>query len=252
VSTLERDGVRIAYEVSGHDGGLPLLLTHGYGSSQLAWARNLPALGTERRVITWDVRGHGESASPRSPSAYSVEACVADMAAVLDACGIERAAVGGLSLGGYLSLAFHLAHPERVGALLLVDTGPGYRDPAARARWNRWAEARAAAFDAKGLDALGAGREVATDHQDARGLALAARGILTQHTSEVLDALGAVAVPTLVLVGAEDAAFLAAASYLAGKVPGAVHVVLEGAGHAANVDQPQRFDAAVTSFLEGI
>ena len=80
------------------------------------------------------MRGHGDSPTiPDDQAAYSEEATVADMAALLDAVGAKKAIVGGLSLGGYMSLAFNRAHPDRVAALLIIDTGPGYRnDEAAR------------------------------------------------------------------------------------------------------------------------
>jgi pimeloyl-ACP methyl ester carboxylesterase len=250
VRRLDRDGVRIAYEVHGEsNGALPLLLSHGYGSSSEMWSPNLAALSASRRVITWDVRGHGESDSPEDPARYSEGASVEDMAAVLDACGIARAAIGGLSLGGYLSLAFHVQHPARVGALLLFDTGPGYRSEAGRAQWNRWASARADAFDAEGLAALSSSSEVQCGEHDAGGLARAARGILTQSTSTVIDSLPSVRVPTLVLVGADDVAFLAAADYLATRIPSATKVVLAGAGHASNLDAPVAFNDVVLRFL---
>ncbi len=137
MSAIDRDGVAISYEVHGEaTDTVPLLLSHGFGASSAMWAPNSAALSWNRRVITWDLRGHGRSASPDNPAQYSQAASVGDMRAVLDACGVERAAIGGLSLGGYLSLAFHLVHPERVTALLLFDTGPGYKDDTARQRWN--------------------------------------------------------------------------------------------------------------------
>src|SRR2546423_4687473 len=121
---LDRGGVRVFFEVCGFAGGrTPVLLTHGYSSSGQMWEPNLEALTAGRQVITWDIRGHGRSDSPDDPSLYSEDLSVGDMAAVLDAAGAERAVVGGLSLGGYLSLAFHLRYPERVAALMLFDTG---------------------------------------------------------------------------------------------------------------------------------
>jgi len=250
VRFLDRDGVRIAYDVHGApQPALPLLLSHGYSASAAMWAPNLVALSAERQVITWDFRGHGASDSPDDPARYSEAASVGDMAAILDACNVERAAIGGLSLGGYVSLAFRLRHPHRVGALLLFDTGPGYRSEEGRAQWNRWANAQADAFDAEGLGALSSSSEVRRGAHDPRGLALAARGILVQATSEVIDALPSIGVPTLVLVGANDAPFLAAADYMASKIPSATKVVLDGAGHASNLDRPDAFNAAVTAFL---
>lgn len=248
--SIDRDGVRIAYDVHGAPSdALPLLLSHGYASSSSMWAPNLEALSAGRLVITWDVRGHGESDAPEDPSRYSEAASVEDMAAVLDACGVTHAAVGGLSLGGYLSLAFHASHPARVGALLLFDTGPGYRSEAARAQWNRWAIAQAEAFETEGLAALSASGEVRRGAHDSGGLARAARGILVQHTSTVIDSLPSIRVPALVLVGADDAPFVAAADYMASRIPTATLVVLADAGHASNLDQPDAFDAAVLTFL---
>ena len=247
---LDRDGVGIHYEVTGPAGGTPVLLTHGFSSSSRMWQPN--ALARERQVITWDVRGHGRSDSPEDPARYSEALSVEDMAAVLDAVGAGRAVVGGLSLGGYLSLAFHLAHRDRVAALMLFDTGPGYRKDAAREEWNRRVERTAAAIETGGTGALRASPEVAMAARgDPGGLARAARGIMAQHDSRVIDSLATIAVPTLVVVGANDTPFLAATEYMAGRIPGAVRVVIEGAGHASNIDQPEAFDRAVLDFLRG-
>jgi len=248
MASLIRGGVHISFDV--HGAGPPLLLSHGYSASARMWDGQCDAVG--RRVITWDMRGHGRSDSPDDPDAYSEAETVADMVAILDECGIERAAVGGLSLGGYMSLAFHAAHPERTAALLLFDTGPGYRNEEARAGWNAMAVRLATSFEAKGLDALSRSPEVqASEHRSARGLALAARGILVQHNARVIDGLPHIAVPALVLVGANDDPYVGPATYMAAKIPGAQHVVLPDAGHASNLDQPVAFNQAVVDFLDG-
>jgi pimeloyl-ACP methyl ester carboxylesterase len=250
VAQLERGGITINYEVSGRvSAPTPLLLTHGYSSSSRMWDGNRSSLGADRRVVTWDIRGHGLSGSPDDPSFYSARASVDDMAAILDACDIDRAIVGGLSLGGYLSLAFYLDHPDRVEALMIFDAGPGFKKDSARQRWNSWAEARAAAFREDGLGALATSPEVSGGPHDPTGLARAALGILTQHDSRVIESLPMVLVPTLVLVGKDDRLFLAAADYMAAKIPNATKVVLPGAGHAANIDQPAAFQRAVNAFL---
>lgn len=249
---LDRDGVTVHYEVYGDiGGGAPvLLLTHGYSATLEMWKGQAAALASEFPLITWDLRGHGGSDSPDDADAYSEAHAVADMAGILDACGVERAAIGGLSLGGYLSLAFHVAHPERVRGLLLFDTGPGYRDPRGREQWNRAAERFARRFEERGLDALGGGAEVrVSSHHSAEGLARAARGTLAQFDARVIESLPSIAVPTLVLVGEKDEPFLAASGYMAKKIPGAEKTVLAGAGHAANIDQPQAFNDAVRRFL---
>ena len=229
--SVDRDGVRIVYDV--HDGpadAVPLLLSHGYGLSRRMWDGNIPALAATRTVITWDMRGHGDSDSPEAQAAYTHAACTDDMVAILDACRIEVAAVGGLSLGGYLSLAFYGAHPERVSSLLLFDTGPGFKKDASREQWNANAQ------------------RLAAGHTDP-GLARAARGMLAQQDASVILSLPHIAVPTLVLVGADDTGFLGAADYLTRVIPHASKVVVHDAGHEANIDQPTAFNDAVLAFL---
>ncbi len=246
---LNRDGVGLYYEVHGR--GPALLLSHGYSATCQMWAGQVEALAKYFTLILWDMRGHGRSDSPEDPGAYSEIATVADMTALLDAAGAPRAVIGGLSLGGYMSLAFHRAHPERVRGLMLFDTGPGYRSDEARAGWNARAARTAEKFEAEGLARLEkGGPEVrAAGHRSAEGLARAARGMLTQRDDAVIASLPAIAVPTLVLVGADDAPFRAASDYMAAKIPGARKVVIPGAGHAANIDQPETFNAAVLAFL---
>jgi pimeloyl-ACP methyl ester carboxylesterase len=249
---LDRDGVRIAYDVieGPDDHAIPLLLTHGYSASQEMWAPNVDALAADRTVVTVDLRGHGKSDSPDDQSLYSRELSVADLLAVLDDSDIEKAAVGGLSLGGYLSLAFYAAHPKRVHCLLLFDTGPGFRSDESRAKWNQWADRQATKIEERGSDALANTAEVARSGVNPKGLANAARGMLVQQDGSVMASLPEVKVPTLVLVGADDERFIAAADYMAKTIPDAEKVVIPGAGHAANIDQPEAFNAAVVDYLK--
>jgi pimeloyl-ACP methyl ester carboxylesterase len=234
MADLERGGVRLYYELHGSDGGIPLLLTHGFGASSQMWAPNVAPLGAERQVITWDLRGHGRSSCPADQSEYTQAACLADMVALLDMCGTSRAVLGGLSLGGYLSLAFWLAYPQRVAALVLCDTGPGFRSDEARQRWNDRSMATADRLEQDG---------------NSLGLARAARGILTQRDGRVIDSLPAIDVPVLVIVGGDDRSFLGAAEYMAAKIPSADHVVIPDAGHSCNLDQPDLFNQHVLKFL---
>jgi len=254
VPVLDRDGVGIHHERHGAGEGTPILLTHGYGASGAMWEPNLAALADGRLAITWDMRGHGSSDAPDEESLYGHDLCVEDMAALLDAAGAREAVLSGMSLGGYLSLRFRLRSPERVRALILVDTGPGFRNAAARERWNEWARGRADELDAQGESALPKGREQrhARHIHGARGIAHAARRMLVQDDSTVFQTLGEIDVPTLIVVGSEDTQFLAAAEVMEQRIPGARRIVLEGAGHAANMDAPDQFNAAVSDFLEGL
>ncbi|HEY8003243.1 MAG TPA: alpha/beta fold hydrolase [Phenylobacterium sp.] len=246
---LDRDGVRLYYEVHGE--GPALILTHGYSSTSQMWAGQIDTLAPHFKVVAWDMRGHGQSDYPEDPAQYSEEATVADMAALLDAVGARDAVVGGLSLGGYMSLAFHRAHPERTRALLIIDTGPGYKNDQAREGWNKTSIARAERFEAEGLpDASRGSAEVRlARHRDATGLARAARGMLTQRDARVIESLPDIKAPAVVIVGANDTPFLAASDYMAAKIPGAKKVVIEGAGHSANIDQPAAFNRALLDFL---
>lgn len=248
---LARSGVKIYYE--DHGTGPAVLLSHGYTSSVRMWNSQVKALKDRYRVITWDMRGHGESDSPPDQSEYSEAKTVEDMAAVLDACNLERAIIGGFSLGGYMSLAFNLARPKRVKALMLFDTGPGYKNPRAREAWNETSEKRALDLETKGLDALGSSDEVrVSTHRSAEGLARATRGMLAQFDSRIIESLETISVPTLVLVGADDTPFLGASDYMSAKIPGAVRVTIPNAGHAANIHQPALFNRAMEEFLAGL
>lgn len=248
---LDRDGVQIYFE--DHGSGTPLLLSHGYTATSQMWEGQVAAFSDRYRLITWDMRGHGRSDSPDDLAQYSEDLTVADMAALLDHCEIDKAFIGGLSLGGYMTLAFYRCHAERAKALLLFDTGPGYKNDEARNGWNQHAERRAADLEERGFAALNSSPEVAASrHRGAQGLALAARGMLVQRNAKVMEMLPTIRVPTLVLVGADDTPFLAATNYMAMKIPDATKAIIPNAGHASNIDQPEAFNDAVSRFLGGI
>lgn len=249
MAKLNRDGVELYYEV--HGDGPPVLLTHGYSASADMWKGQIEPFAKHYKLITWDMRGHGRTDYPDDQAAYTEAQTVADMAAILDAVGAKKAVIGGLSLGGYMSLAFHLAHPERTEALLIIDTGPGYKSDEPRNGWNVTSIRRAENFEKNGLPPAGAGgaETRAAPHRNAIGLAKAARGMLTQHDARVISSLPEIKVPSLVLVGANDTPFIAASDYMAAKIPGATKVVIPDAGHASNIDQPAAFNTAVLGFL---
>jgi pimeloyl-ACP methyl ester carboxylesterase len=249
---LARPGGNISYSVTG-SGLPPVLLSHGYGATSAMFAPNLAAIGLHNQVLTWDLAGHGGSDSPAEPARYGAASALADMAAILDQLGHERAVLGGHSLGGYLSLDFALAHPRRVAGLILIGTGPGFRNDAARDDWNRRAEATATRIERQGLAAMTGSAELhAGQHRDPEGLMLAARHTLTQRDAHVMNGLPAITAPTLIVVGGEDKQFLAAADYMTAKIHGARKVVIPDAGHAPNVSRPELFNAEVRSFLAKI
>ena len=254
MSRATLNGIEIDYTVSGR--GRPVILSHGYGATGRMWDGQRRALGDRYRLITWDMRGHGQTASPSDPAQFSTELTVADIQALLGSLGATRAVVGGLSLGGYMSLAFYLAHPEMVDALIICDSGPGYRNAEARNAWNQRATERAGNLESRGLEALGGRsrevRDALGHHKSAQGLAHAARGMLAQQDSRVIDGLASIRVPTLVSVGDQDTPFLAPCEYMAKKIPGAQLEVIANAGHSSNLDQPAAFNRVLRDFLEGL
>ncbi|KIW03121.1 uncharacterized protein PV09_05764 [Verruconis gallopava] len=246
---------RVYYEVHGE--GTPLILTHGFSSTSAMWRGQIEDFTKAGyKVITWDMRGHGRSTYPDDQAVYSEAHTIDDMAAILDqVCGTGSSAiVGGLSLGGYMSLAFYRKYPQRVEALLIIDTGPGFKSDAAREAWNKDAQNTAAKFERDGLKSLqsASAERSQVSHRNAEGLAMAARGMLAQRNNSVIMSLPSIKVPSLVVVGADDKPFLAASDYMQKKIPGCKKVVIPNAGHAANIDQPERFNEAVLSFLASI
>jgi pimeloyl-ACP methyl ester carboxylesterase len=246
--------IDIEYAADGQ--GPPVLLSHGYSATGHMWAPQRPALEPRWRLITWDMRGHGGTDSPADPAAYSEKLTVEDMRGLLAHLGVTRAVIGGLSLGGYMSLAFHLRYPDMVRALVICDSGPGYRSNEARAQWNERAQARARDLETRGLAVLEGGsremREAMARHRSAQGLAHAARGMLAQEGPGVIDSLPGIGVPTLIIVGDRDTPFLAPCEYMAKKIPGARLVTIPEAGHASNIDQPAAFNRALLEFLDSL
>src|SRR5262245_21830285 len=134
MSRARLNGVEIDYEVCGIGG--TVLMCHGYAATGRMWYGPHRAF-PDYRVISWSMRGHWQTESSPDPARYSAALTVGDMEALLRHVKAPRAVVGGPSLGGYVSLAFYLAHPELVRALVICDSGPGYRNAEARAEWNK-------------------------------------------------------------------------------------------------------------------
>ncbi|HYD08785.1 MAG TPA: alpha/beta hydrolase [Acidimicrobiales bacterium] len=233
-------------ETVGNEHGPLVVLTHGWGATAHMWRPQVDALTPHARVTTWDLGGHGRSPSPDDASAYSLDIALAD----LDELVTEPAILVGHSLGGVLSLTYALRNPSKVSALGLLSTGPGYRNDAARAEWNAMLDRQARAVEERGLAALPAKADLHGDlHTSAPALAHAIRGFVAQHDSEVIDGLPTIAQPALVLVGAKDKQFLAAADHMAARLPNASRVVVPDAGHAVNLHQPAAVNAALLDLL---
>jgi pimeloyl-ACP methyl ester carboxylesterase len=246
--TLESDGARLHYEIKGS--GPAILFSHGFASSSEFWAGQVSPLRGKWRSICWDMRGHGRSDYPADQSLYDEAHTVEDMLRLLDAAKEEKAVLCGFSLGGYMSLAFWYAHPERVSALVLYGTGPGFRNAASRQKWNAFGESWAARLENGGLAETreDPDKAIATTHRSADGLVRVARGMFPQRDSRIIDKLPEINVPVLIIVGREDP-LLAGSQYMSRKIPGAELVQIPDATHPANIEQEAAFNDALVAFL---
>lgn len=252
---FNHEGVNLYYET--HGSGPPLVLTPGFSGTTRMWKPQVEPLSAVSRLILWDKRGHGQSDSPEAAEDYTQELVVDDLAALLDHLGVERAVIGGLSLGGYTAMRFFQKYPGRTRALILADTGPGYRNPA---RMKEWTDSRAQVADIleqKGLEGYfmspegNLGYTSATDipHRSAAGLANVSRHVMKDPP---LVPAESITVPSLVIVGDRDTPFLAASEYMATRIPDARFTLIANAGHAANLDNPGDFNKAVLDFLDSL
>jgi len=246
---LQRPDCDIYYETHGQ--GPAVLLTHGFSLTSEMWAPQIKSLSQDHRLIMWDIRGHGQSGQPNKDTAFGRSHCLADMSALLDHLECDEAVIAGLSLGGYLSLAFCAVFPARARGMMIFNTGPGYRSVNAREDWNKTAHSQMDDIEIKGVDALeyAPGR---FSHRDLVGVARAGRQLVVQQDADVINALPGLKLPSLVLVGADDTPFLGPTDYMVYKIRGAQKAVIPDAGHLSNLDQPDLFNKAVLGFLSGI
>jgi pimeloyl-ACP methyl ester carboxylesterase len=243
--------------------GLPLVLLHGFPFDRATWRPQLEALRNDCRVLVPDQRGFGGSDGFTGPP--SLDQMADDAAALLDALRItEPVALGGLSMGGYVALAFARRHPRRLRALLLADTRAEADSAEGRASRDKniafMQDHTAADLIEQLLPKLvgdTARRERPEILAELRRIASAQKpgGVIgalqaMRDRPDVTPGLAQIAVPTLVLVGSEDTVTpLAAAQTLVAGIRGARLAVIDGAGHMSNLERPEAFTAAVRTFL---
>jgi len=250
--------------------GAPLVLLHGFTGSGSQWAAQIEACRRQHfRTVAVDLLGHGGSDVPRDPARYRMERCVADLAAVLDVLAIERAHCLGYSMGARIALAFALSCPQRVRTLVLEGGSPGIEDPISRRERVAQDEALAARIEREGIEAfvdmwmrqplfasqtrLGAtalaAARAARCANSTVGLANTLRGLGTGAQKPLWAELPALAVPTLLVVGEEDAKFRAIAAAMAARMPDAAVATISEAGHAAHLENPPAFNACILKFF---
>ncbi len=261
MTRIQIDNLNLAYTDTG-GAGRPIVLIHGYPFNRSLWSEQITALSDSYRIIAPDLRGFGDSDASQDTSTMNLLA--ADVAALMDHLEIARATIGGLSMGGYVALAFYKQFASRVRALVLADTraqADTEEGKQARAQQAEKALSEGMAGIADAMlpklltpETVSKRPEIVKFVRDMmlqtkpEGAAAALRGMAEREDQTGL--LPKITVPTLILVGAEDAITPVADSEKMHQAIGGSHlVVLDHAGHVSNLERTQQFNDALLQFL---
>jgi pimeloyl-ACP methyl ester carboxylesterase len=254
------NGQRIRFEDSGGDGP-PIVLSHGFLMDREMFAPQVAALSPEFRVITWDERGFGETEFDGNPFTYWDSA--RDCLGLLDHLGVEQAVLGGMSQGGFLSMRAALLAPDRVRALVLIDTQSGPEDPerlpAYRQMQQMWLQVGPVDELAQTIAGLIIGDPVLSEVWIARWRKLP-REALNEPANclfereDITDRVGEIACPAIVFHGTADQSIeVERAQALSANLPGCAEpVLIEGAPHASNLTHPQAVNGPLLQFLRSL
>jgi pimeloyl-ACP methyl ester carboxylesterase len=260
-SKLKVNDIQMYYESTGE--GNPLVLLHGLGSSHRDWFFQVPEFSKHYRVLTPDCRGHGESDKPAGP--YSIGLFAYDVIALLDALGIERVHLLGISMGGLVAQQIALDDPARVRSLVLVNTFGRLiiRGFVGRFRvfqrlflMRLFSMERIAEFIARTLFPKPEQRELFElarerwAQNDKQAYLEATRATIC---FDVADRLGEIRCPTLIVAGENDSTIsMPHKEALQRGIPGSKLVVVKDSGHATPLDQPEEFNRIVLEFLASV
>ena len=260
-STATVNGITLTYSDSGGDGPA-VVLSHGYLMDSSMFDPQVAALAPEYRVITWDERGHGGT---RATEPFSYWDSASDVLGLLDHLGIEQAVLGGMSQGGFLSMRAAMLAPQRVRALILIDTQAGLEDPAAVPAYEEmeriWREQGPEPVrDIVASIILGPPDGTVDyapwfdkwDAVDRETMGHAFRCLIDR--DDITGRIGEITCPVLILHGTADAAIpMAKAEVLQAGFPGpATLVQVEGGSHAANLSNPDQVNVAMLEFLRSL
>lgn len=258
MESFSRDGLQLAYEVSGDPSDRPVLLIHGLGADHGMWQPQIERYPEEGySLIVPDVRGHGES---ESASQFTIEDCAADLAELLTERDVPNAAVCGVSMGGVIAQQLAIDYPDLVRVLVLADTFSSVRGPVARLNARageiglsllpgllQWKIVESH-FDAPEQAELREYFRTMLFRTDPAQLKKARRAV---NRFDCLDELASVDAPALVLVGENNGEwFVNLARETAAGIDGAEFQVLPEGSDPSNLTVPAAFDESVLSFLE--
>ena len=262
------NGISLYYEE--HGSGYPLVWSHEFAGDYRSWKPQAQFFSRRYRVITYNARGYPPSDTPESLDDYTQERSVEDLRGLLDYLNIERAHIGGLSMGGNVALNFGLTYPEMASSLIVAGTGSGSTDPES---FRRNVKARAEMMMSGGMAAMGdysnSPTRVQLLRKDPLGYEEFRRGFL-EHSSigsaltfsgvqgrrpsifDLDERLRAMDVPTLIMTGDEDEPCIEPSVFMKRRIPRSGLVVMPQAGHAINLEDPDMFNRIVLDFLTSV
>jgi 3-oxoadipate enol-lactonase len=263
--TVTTNGIKLNYVDTGGS-GTPVLLVHGFPLNLKLWQPQIDALGERWRLIAPDLKGAGESEGPDDPSQYTMDSYADELKGFLDELGIDKVVLAGLSMGGYVAFAFLRKYADRVGALVLADTRAEADPPEGVQKRTTQQEQVRNEGTAGLIEALtGALLSDATKEKrpDVKNTARAvmdnpAKGFIGELEAmktrpDSTDGLASISVPTLIIVGEDDAVTPPdAARKMHEHIAGSKLVVVPEAGHLSNLEAPETFNGALAEFLEGL
>jgi 3-oxoadipate enol-lactonase len=263
MTTTRIDDIQIAYDDVGM--GSPIVFIHGYPFNRSLWTEQTEALTSRFRVVTPDLRGFGESDASEGPATMNHMA--QDVAKLMDHLGIDQAVITGLSMGGYVALAFVKQFPSRVKALVLADTRA--QADTEEGKQTRFQQAEKATTEGMAgiADAMlpklltpetvSKRPEVVKRVRDMmlktkpQGAASALLGMAERE--DLTEFISTIRVPTMIVVGREDAITpVADSEKMHSKIATSHFVVVENAGHVSNLEQTEQFNFALLKFLERV
>jgi len=257
---IEANGIQLYYELHGPEDADVLVLSNGVLMSTASWAFQTPVLSQHVRLLLYDCRGMWQSDHPPGP--YSMELHADDLAALLDALGVERAHIGGTSYGAEVSMVFALEYPQRTKSLI-VTAAVSHLDPLLQGFGQTWMAA-AEAHDPELLFQvvypltfsegwIAANREtldMARERYKLLDMDAFLELLRCFSRLDVTDDLHSITAPTLVAVGEDD--LLKPRTYaeiIAREIPEAEFAIIPHAGHAAMWEQPGVFNSLILGFL---
>ena len=269
--TFSSNGVEIYYQVAGE--GYPLVMAHEFAGDITSWEPQVNYFSRRYRVITYCHRGYPPSEVPNDPEAYSQDLQVEDLYRLLQYLGIEQAHIGGLSMGGTLTVGFAIAHPEMCRSLVIASAGAG-SDSGDRERlvasWQSLSESMMTEGMEKFADGYARGAErlqflrkdpvgwakfhAGLAAHSAQGSSLTFRGVQMKRKTiyQLEGELQNIRIPTLVMIGDEDGPCVDPAIFMKRNIPGAGLAVFPQAGHTINLEEPDLYNRTVSDFLTAV